>query len=217
MTRDARREQVLQIAQELFATQGYHHVSMDDIADQALVSKPVLYRHFPSKLDLYLAVVDRAGDALVAAVSTALEPLADPEPAPGDGEAVVHALVRAYFDYVEAAGQAATLLFESDVTRDDDVRARVESASVETAGRISGVLEHFTSLSPAHTELVATSLVGMAQIAARALEVPFDKVIITETATDKVPNASPTAASGEPQHELYRGTVSLSLTACSAI
>ncbi len=168
MTRDARREQVLQIAQELFATQGYHHVSMDDIADQALVSKPVLYRHFPSKLDLYLAVVDRAGDALVAAVSTALEPLADPEPAPGDGEAVVHALVRAYFDYVEAAGQAATLLFESDVTRDDDVRARVESASVETAGRISGVLEHFTSLSPAHTELVATSLVGMAQIAASA-------------------------------------------------
>src|SRR5690606_13918683 len=55
MTRDAQREQVLQIAQELFATQGYHHVSMDDIADQALVSKPVLYRHFPSKLDLYLA------------------------------------------------------------------------------------------------------------------------------------------------------------------
>ena len=168
MTRDARREQVLSIAQELFATQGYHHVSMDDIADQALVSKPVLYRHFPSKLDLYLAVVDRGGDALVSAVGEALEPLWDGAVEPGDGEAVVHAIVRAYFNYVEAAGQAATLLFESDVTRDDDVRARVESASAETAGHISGVLSHYTGLPQEHNELVATALVGMAQTAASA-------------------------------------------------
>ena len=168
MTREDRREQVLSIAQELFATQGYHHVSMDDIADQALVSKPVLYRHFPSKLDLYLAVVDRGGDALVREVSSALEPISGGAVERGDGEAVVAALVRAYFDYVESAGQSASLLFESDVTRDDDVRARVESASVETAARISGVLEHYTGLPHEHNELVATSLVGMAQIAATA-------------------------------------------------
>ena len=61
MPRDARRAQVLRIAQGLFATEGYHHVSMDDIADHAEVSKPVLYRHFPSKLELYLAVVDQRG------------------------------------------------------------------------------------------------------------------------------------------------------------
>ena len=133
MTRDARREQVLEIAQELFATQGYHHVSMDDIAEQALVSKPVLYRHFPSKLDLYLAVVDRGGEALVRAVAEALEPISGDEVEPSDGKPVVHALVRAYFSYVETAGQSASLLFESDVTRDDDVRARVESASADTA------------------------------------------------------------------------------------
>ena len=35
--------------------QGYHAAAMDDIADAAGVSKPVLYQHFPSKLDLYLA------------------------------------------------------------------------------------------------------------------------------------------------------------------
>ncbi|NLF06117.1 MAG: TetR/AcrR family transcriptional regulator [Actinomycetales bacterium] len=168
MSRDARREQVLEIAQELFATQGYHHVSMDDIADQALVSKPVLYRHFPSKLDLYLAVVDRGGEALVSAVSMALEPVSGGAVEPGDGKAVVHALVRAYFGYVESAGQSASLLFESDVTRDDDVRARVESASAETARHISEVLEHYTGLPHEHNELVATALVGMAQIAASA-------------------------------------------------
>ena len=168
MTRDARREQVLEIAQELFATQGYHHVSMDDIADQALVSKPVLYRHFPSKLDLYLAVVDRGGEALVKAVTEALEPISAGAAEPGDGKPVVHALVRAYFSYVEAAGQSASLLFESDVTRDDDVRARVESASAETAGHICEVLERFTGLPHEHNELVATALVGMAQVAASA-------------------------------------------------
>jgi len=168
MTRDARREQVLEIAQELFATQGYHHVSMDDIADQALVSKPVLYRHFPSKLDLYLAVVDRGGDALISAVTAALDPVSDGPVQPGDGEAVVHALVRAYFSYVESAGQSASLLFESDVTRDDDVRARVESASAETTRHISGVLEHYTGLPHEHNELIATALVGMAQVAASA-------------------------------------------------
>jgi len=168
MSRDARREQVLEIAQELFATQGYHHVSMDDIADQALVSKPVLYRHFPSKLDLYLAVVDRGGEALVSAVSEALEPVSGGAVEAGDGKAVVHALVRAYFGYVESAGQSASLLFESDVTRDDDVRARVESASAETARHISDVLEHYTGLPHEHNELVATALVGMAQVAASA-------------------------------------------------
>ncbi|MDQ2624275.1 MAG: TetR/AcrR family transcriptional regulator [Actinomycetota bacterium] len=168
MTRDARREQVLEIAQDLFATQGYHHVSMDDIADQALVSKPVLYRHFPSKLDLYLAVVDRGGEALVSAVTAALEPLSTGDVEPGDGKAVVHALVRAYFGYVESAGQSASLLFESDVTRDDDVRARVDSASAETARHISAVLEHYTGLPHEHNELVATALVGMAQVAASA-------------------------------------------------
>jgi len=166
MPRDERREQVLEIAQELFATQGYHHVSMDDIADQADVSKPVLYRHFPSKLDLYLAVVDRGGEALLREVTAALEQLEDPSAGEVDGRAVVDALVRAYFRYVEAAGQASSLLFESDVTRDEDVRARVESASVETARHISDVLERYTGLTQAENELVATALVGMARVAA---------------------------------------------------
>src|SRR6478736_3309729 len=89
MARDERRAQVLHIAQELFSSEGFHHVSMDDIAERALVSKPVLYRHFPSKLDLYLAVVDQRGADLLAAVDEAVEPIEDGPVAPGDGRAVV--------------------------------------------------------------------------------------------------------------------------------
>ena len=45
--------------------QGYHAAAMDDIADRAGVSKPVLYQHFPGKLDLYTALVSSAVDTVI--------------------------------------------------------------------------------------------------------------------------------------------------------
>lgn len=163
MPRDARRAQVLAVAQGLFASEGYHHVSMDDIAGRAQVSKPLLYRHFPSKLDLYLAVVDARGSELLAAVEAALAPVEHGPVRPGDGRAVVHALVRAYVEFVEGAGESASLIFESDVTRDAGVRARVEQAGAEAVRGIARVLAEFTGLPAPQTSLLAATLVGMAQ------------------------------------------------------
>jgi AcrR family transcriptional regulator len=56
LPRSARRAQLLEAAQEVFVQCGYHAAAMDDIADRAGVSKPVLYQHFPGKLELYLAL-----------------------------------------------------------------------------------------------------------------------------------------------------------------
>lgn len=164
MRRDERRDQLLGIAQRLFATEGFHHVSMDDIADRAEVSKPVLYRHFPSKLDLYLAVVDTCGQGLLTTVDRALEPVQHGQAT--DGRDVVAAIVRAYLTYVEVAGEASSLLFESDVTRDPDVRARVEHASVSAGARIAQVLQQVARLAPAEASTVAVALVSLAQGAA---------------------------------------------------
>ena len=72
LSRPARRKQLLGAAQDVFVASGYHATAMDEIADRAGVSKPVLYQHFPSKLELYLAVLDRLVDSLVEAVSEAL-------------------------------------------------------------------------------------------------------------------------------------------------
>lgn len=166
MGRDARRAQVLLVARELFAGDGYHHVSMDDIADRAAVSKPVLYRHFPSKLDLYLVVVEERGAELLREVDRALAPVERGPLQRGEGRRVVHALVRAYFDFVEAAGESSSLLFASDVTHDVAVRARVEQAGAEAARGIARVLGEFTGLPPGHTALLAATLVGMAQTGA---------------------------------------------------
>ena len=164
MRRDERRDQLLAIAQRLFATEGYHHVSMDDIADRAEVSKPVLYRHFPSKLDLYLAVVDACGQDLLTTVDLALQPVQDGSVT--DGRDVVAAIVRAYLTFVEVAGEASSLLFESDVTRDPDVRARVEHASVSAGARIAAVLQQVARLDAAEAATVSIALVTMAQGAA---------------------------------------------------
>ena len=70
--RDQRRIQLLDAASEVFAAKGYHAAAMDDIAATAGISKPVLYQHFDSKLDLYLALLDQACDSLVDVVQEAL-------------------------------------------------------------------------------------------------------------------------------------------------
>ena len=67
---DQRRQQLLDVARELFARAGFHATSMDDIAEAAGVTKPVLYQHFPSKRALYVELLDDTGGQL-------LDPLAD--------------------------------------------------------------------------------------------------------------------------------------------
>ncbi len=58
LPREERRAQLLIAAREVFVAQGYHTAGMDDIAERAGVSKPVLYQHFPGKMELYLALLD---------------------------------------------------------------------------------------------------------------------------------------------------------------
>src|ERR1700755_2555234 len=72
LPRHERRRQLLDAALEVFVSQGYHAAAMDEIAERAGVSKPVLYQHFPGKLELYLALLDESVDTLVATVGGAL-------------------------------------------------------------------------------------------------------------------------------------------------
>ena len=72
LPRSARRKQLLAAAQEVFVANGYHAAAMDDIAERAGVSKPVLYQHFPGKLELYLALLDTQAEALSRTVHDAL-------------------------------------------------------------------------------------------------------------------------------------------------
>lgn len=179
MNRAERRVQVLDLAQELFARQGFHHVAMDDIAESADVSKPVLYRHFPGKLDLYLAVVDRLGADL-------LEVLESHPVDRGDRGGFAAALTLAYLEFVESSEEAFALILESDVTHDPDVRQRVDQASAEVTRRVRDLVVREVGLPDAEADLVATTLVGAAGALAvhryRTDEVGLDRAAVLGTA-----------------------------------
>src|SRR5215475_2421457 len=93
LPRTARRAQLLAAAQDVFVANGYHAAAMDEIAERAGVSKPVLYQHFPGKLELYLALLETHVDELVERVRTAMESTTD-------NKLRVNAAVAAFFDFV---------------------------------------------------------------------------------------------------------------------
>src|SRR6187397_1360566 len=109
MPRSERRAQLLDAAQAVFVQSGYHSAAMDEIADRAGVSKPVLYQHFPGKLDLYLALIDHHRGLLEQAVRDALASTTD-------NKQRVIACIDAYFEFVSRQGAPFRLIFESDLT-----------------------------------------------------------------------------------------------------
>jgi len=160
LPRRERRAQLLEAAREVFVAQGYHAAAMDDIAVAAGVSKPVLYQHFPGKLELYLALLDQSGEAMLAAVDAALASTTDNKQRVAD-------TVSAYFAFVEDPGGAYRLIFESDLTNEPGVRSRVEKFADGCAERMSRVIAEDTGLTDAESLLLAAGLLGMSQIAAR--------------------------------------------------
>ena len=133
---------------------------MDEIAERAGVSKPVLYQHFPGKLDLYLALLDQSVDELVEAVREALR-------STSDNKQRVAATFSAYFEYVERQGQAYRLVFESDLGNEEAVRDRLERGQRECAEMISPMIRQDAGLDDAEAHLVSVAMVGLAQVTAR--------------------------------------------------
>jgi AcrR family transcriptional regulator len=155
-----RRRQLLDAALEVFVSQGYHAAAMDEIAEKAGVSKPVLYQHFPGKLELYLALLDQSVDELVETVRQALRSTAD-------NKQRVAATFSAYFEYMESEGQAYRLVFESDLGNEEAVRDRLERGQRECAEMISPMVRQDAGLDDEEAQLVSVAMVGLAQVTAR--------------------------------------------------
>ena len=160
MPRRERRAQLLESALEVFVAQGYHAAAMDDIAERAGVSKPVLYQHFPGKLELYLALLDASCDTIIDNCRVALA-------ATQDNKQRVAATMDAFFEYVAGDTGAFRLVFESDLTNEPAVREHVDRVTTECADMIAHVIHEDTGLPDTPSRLLAVSLVGMAQVSAR--------------------------------------------------
>lgn len=145
---------------KVFVARGYHAAAMDEIAERAGVSKPVLYQHFPGKQDLYLALLDESVESLTESVRTALL-------STNDNRQRVSATFRAYYEYVSENRGAFRLVFESDLANEPAVRERIDDVDRKCADMISEVIREGAGLAEDEAHLLSISLVGMAQVSAR--------------------------------------------------
>ncbi len=133
---------------------------MDEIAERAGVSKPVLYQHFPGKLELYLALLDESATDLIRMVSEALSSTTD-------NAARVPATFRAFYDFVAGAGEAFRLVFESDLSNEPAVRGRLDKLMYDCADMVAQFIREDAGVGDSEAHLLGMALVGMAQVSAR--------------------------------------------------
>lgn len=159
LPRRERRALLLDAAMGAFSENGYHATAMDDIADRAGVSKPVLYQHFDSKLDLYLALAAQVRDGIVSTVEQALG-------STGDNAARLRAAVMAFFTFVERPDSGYPLIMASDMGGEPAVAQILQEARVGCAQAVGRVLQEQTDLLWEDCVLLGMALVGQVQTAA---------------------------------------------------
>jgi AcrR family transcriptional regulator len=160
LPRDERRGQLLFAASEVFVDRGYHAAGMDEIAERAGVSKPVLYQHFSSKLELYLAVLQRHSENLVSGVRQALRTTTD-------NRLRLRSAVQAFFDFIEHDSQGYRLIFENTVSGEPQVTQQVEGATEACIDAVFDLISRDSGLDPYRARMIAVGLVGMSQVSAR--------------------------------------------------
>jgi AcrR family transcriptional regulator len=106
-----RRAAILDAALEVFSGRGYHAASIDEIAQQAGISKALIYEHFPSKKDLHASLLERHTQEI-------FERLAESAATPDPGEVRLRAGVDAFLKWVETHPRAFRLLFRDNFERD---------------------------------------------------------------------------------------------------
>ena len=149
-----RRRQLLDSALDVFAQKGFHATSMDDVAEAAGVSKPVLYQHFRSKRQLYLDLLEDVGLHLLASIADATSAAASPR-------AQVERGFAAYFRFVADHQNAFRLLFGSGARRDEEFAEEVRKVERVIADFVAGLIE--AELDAEHARLLAHGIVGLAE------------------------------------------------------
>lgn len=131
--RALREQQLLDVAEELFLSQGYDATSIEDIARGAGVSRPIVYEHHGNKAGIYLACVRRARAALEQAIADAVTHTADPQEQLRVG-------ADAYFQILERDPRRWELLFGKTgiIGELGDELARERQRTVETIAAVLG-------------------------------------------------------------------------------
>lgn len=156
---EQRRQQILEVAVDVFADKGYHATSMNDVAEAAGVTKPVLYQHFPSKREMFIEILSDIGDRLRDTISKATSNADGPRKQFEDG-------FRAYFLFASENTTAFTVLFGSGARRDPEFTSFAAAVEDSIADIVAELI--VVDGQPAgHRLLLANSIVGMTEAATR--------------------------------------------------
>src|ERR1700731_1894785 len=158
LTAERRRQQLLSVALELFAQRGSRPTTMDDIAEAAGVTKPLLYQHFSSKRALYLELVDSIAQDVLAAIGRAVLQADGPRQQVELGFA-------AYFRLVVRHEAEFRLLYGRDHADDLELGRALRTVEDAIAVAIDPLID--AGLDDDHRRLLAYGIVGMAEGASR--------------------------------------------------
>jgi AcrR family transcriptional regulator len=155
MTAGERRTQLVEVAKTVFAEHGYDGASIEEIAQRAKVSKPIVYEHFGGKEGLYAVVVDRETTRLLDTITSRLGPHLG-------ARQQVWASAMAFLDYIEAEPDGFRVL-----TRDSPAsfsQGGLAGLLADVSAKAEDVLVGFferSGVDVAVAPLYAHALVGM--------------------------------------------------------
>jgi AcrR family transcriptional regulator len=165
LPRAEREQQVLDIAHKRFAEHGYGAVTMDDVAAAAGVTKPLLYAYFGNKERLYLACMERAGEALFATVGEAVSHADSPADALRRG-------LHAFFAFVDEDRDAWRVLFDETLPAGGEIAQRVAEhrerlLALVAQTNLARLPEPRRAEHAAEVEAISVALFGAAEALAR--------------------------------------------------
>jgi AcrR family transcriptional regulator len=191
LTADARRRQLFEVALALFAEHGYSATTMDDIAEAAGVTKPLVYQHFDSKRALYLELLGVFSESMIDRIVQATSAAEGPRQQVELGFA-------GYFELMVDNENAFRLLYGRDAPDDVELGAALRRVEDVIAQAIDPLID--AGLDPEHRLLLAHAVVGMAEGASRHW-LSARRVDATSTGDGR---ATPAASSGERSAEAAR-------------
>jgi len=165
LPREQREEQTLEVARIMFAERGFAAVTMDEIAAEVGVTKPLLYAYFGNKEGLYLACMEPAAEALVETVAAAVEATDTPG-------AALRAGVHAFFIFVDADRSAWRVLFDETLPAGAEPARRAAEqrerlTELVAAAELERVPADRREAARVEIEALAAAMLGAAEALAR--------------------------------------------------
>jgi AcrR family transcriptional regulator len=162
LPRDVRERQITDAAVEVFSTHGYHAASMDEIAEVAGVSKPMVYAYLGSKEDLFAACIRREAQRLLQAVSGGVQSDLEPDMQLWTG-------LRSFFTFVGENRSSWTVLHRQALAVGGEFAAEISqmrARSIELVAALvvaTGTREGVGGRAEKSGEGMAAALVGAAE------------------------------------------------------